>query len=59
MNSRMVNEAKLKRVLPADVWHKVEQAMRTGLFNTPVKRLSMGGGGRGWRRGRRSQLRRG
>ncbi|GMH83835.1 hypothetical protein TrST_g9389 [Triparma strigata] len=49
IESNAVSETKLQKALPGDVWRKIEQAMRNGLFNTPQKRLSIarGGGGGG------------
>ena len=48
VTNSVVSEARMQRVLPPDVWIRVEQSMRTGnAFFTPTKRKGKGGGGFG------------
>lgn len=39
----IVGDDKMQMVLPGDVYQRVEQSLRTGLYSTPAKRLSLSG----------------
>ena len=43
INKGIVSDEKMQQVLPGDVYQRVEQSLRTGLFHTPAKRGGMGG----------------
>ena len=47
LQNNVVDESRLQKVLPKDVYAKVEQGMRNGVFTTPSKRLSATGGSGG------------